>query len=501
MHSKLKRKFFSPESEKFYAFALFSAIYWYLKLPTLHLHLPYLDDGETLYHALSILEGKVPYLEDITHHNIGYVIPFVILGLLFNVSASLIPMIGFLVHTVTALILSRIARISFSFPLSLCVGALSVSAAEPWVLGLFPLYFVALLLVAVWWYGLDYRIHLRSSSLFLASLLSGFAFLVDQRGVILILIPLFAIIRLKRLRQFPLLIAGVASLPLFTLVVFYLLGALIPWYEQTLVYPFIYRSAEGGVFGAAYTLITSIVFAQAPLLTIVGSVGFFLSFRDFFSKEFSLDLSLSVLISAALIASLGGRSLPYYAIPFYPLLAFYSAFLALTLNRFSRKGPFLITLPVIFTLAEATNLRTDDAVRNYRGDGSREIVSRIMSEDPLRTKSLLVWGYHPDIYIFTQRTSPLGFSDRILIHPDQGVTSPDGRLRSIYPKYQKRFIDSFLKDPPWFIALTSKDSLLSSPSDKFVKEQLHQFYEEILAVKGEDLTGKSTHYFLYRKKL
>ena len=92
------------------AFVVFTALYAVLRVPIWHLDLPHHDDGETLYHALAMLHGLVPYRDDLNHHFMGYVVPYVMASKVFGFGPGIIKLVALITQVGTACGLYLCAR-------------------------------------------------------------------------------------------------------------------------------------------------------------------------------------------------------------------------------------------------------------------------------------------------------------------------------------------------------------------------------------------------------
>ena len=484
---------------------LLTVTYLTLKFPLFSPWLYYYDDGETLYHAFSILSGRIPYRDDITHHFVGYVLLFVILGKFFGISTILIPVVGALNQIASSYLLYRTLRLLTTPVRSLAGALLLLSAREPWVLSFFPLYQVNLLMVALWYLTLKSVVDHRPYLLKLAALIAGFAFICDQRALILILIPLTGAYLLRsklsandRWNIFLL----YATPPTVSLLLLKLYGALPSFVEQTIIYPHLYRSGgtAGGIVAHQLELHAPL-FSQTPLLVVFAALGIvsLVLRRATLHRPIPRGAVLAACIPAVAIPLVGGRGFDYYTIPYLPLLSALAVWsLDLLPKGVRSSGVALLFVPPLLSLCSTHSLYRSDQIRNYYGDGAKDLVQFFEREDPLRQASVYIWGYRPDLYIYLQRLSPNRFVNRQFIHPDAGIADPLARVRYVYPDYEEEFLRLFSTTPPDYLVVFSRPPSLTSHADDVVSQRLPILYKKLYSNTFQCLTGESCTFDIYR---
>ncbi|MCB0318395.1 MAG: hypothetical protein KDD56_06525, partial [Bdellovibrionales bacterium] len=161
-----------------------------MKLPIQAQAILHYDDAETLYHVLSMRYGRVPHLEDASHHSLGYILPFYLLSFFFGFSEFLLRQSAFIIQALAALGVFLTVRIYQKRDSALITSLLFLSAREPWVNAFYPQYIFNLIFVWVL-YFLVTDIHANRFKLSrYAFLLCGIGFVFDQRLLFLTILPL-----------------------------------------------------------------------------------------------------------------------------------------------------------------------------------------------------------------------------------------------------------------------------------------------------------------------
>jgi hypothetical protein len=491
------------------ALIFFAALYVLLKLPTVSPWILFIDDGETLYHALSILAGRVPYRDDISHHFLGYVLPFVIGGAVFNVTPYLLTILISLNQVGSAFILYRTANLFVPRRSALISGALVLSAREPWVISFFPLYEVSFALTVIWYFSLRSMRENSVRDLSYAWLSTGVALLLDQRAVFVVAAPLAATLFLRknlRPRHHLRFLISLLSPPSAALLFLYLTDALVPFIEQTIIYPLHFRT--GGALGSSMleslASIHKPLVEETPLLLFFGVLG---GLAIVFTRAEKLGISrvaLAVTLSPAVfIPLLGGRNFSYYTITWLPLLSLLAIWsidaIPASLSMLRNLWRKVLWFPVVVALILSVKLFFSREVLNYSGDGVNEVVDIIEREDPGHAKSVFVWGYRPDYYVYAKRLSPFPFVNRQMIHPDAQIEDASLREAHVYPKYEKKLLNLLSSNPPDYIIQYILRPELSSETDKAVSKLLTQKYSRLSVVAKPSLGGETGTFEVYKR--
>lgn len=491
--------------------AILGLVYYFLRLPTSQLPLAFYDDGEILYHVLAALKGLIPYKDDINHHFLGYILPYIALSKITGFSPELARSMGFVNQITLGLGVFLILRISFGYWWSLLGGLLALSAREPWVLGTFvqyqiALYFVYVLLLAL--KGLQ-----RQSIYFLYSsaVLAGFALLADQRALLIAPLPICAYFLLRKKwswSEFCILKSSYLIFPFTAVLFLYHHNALVPFLEQTLIYPFKYRIGNKDAFDKIWDIfvIHKYLFSLTPFLLVAGCLGV-VSILYFFKKNSDLERACNklLLISFPLVfimSSLGGRDFDYYTIFWLPILAIAaihsSSWLPLLRTPLKIALKALLTAPILFSLLAVPNNIPSQA-SSLPDDGINEIVSYLKSNMEDRD-TIYVWGYRLDLYVRLGRVSSSPFASRISINPDEQVLGQD-REKNIDPKYQQLFFQQFKSSPPTYLVLFRREGHphFDSPADAFIHQTIESgAYRHELKVEKKDFLGKTCTFEIYK---
>ncbi|MEZ4754636.1 MAG: hypothetical protein R3A13_10090 [Bdellovibrionota bacterium] len=238
---------------QFYCFAIFLAYYYILKLPIQADPLLHYDDAEALYHTLALIKGKIPHLEDATHHSFGYVLPFFFLSKIFGFSEYLLRHSALLIQPLTALAIFLSVRCYQNRLVALLCGLLYLSAREPWVNAFYPQYLMNFV-IAWMFFALTKWIRTRQDKHLLAAfLIAGLGLIIDQRLLALVLVPSTALAlentslggwhRAKPILSLKALVIWIFPITIWIL---YLAAnsALSSYLEQTFIYPLTHRSAS-----------------------------------------------------------------------------------------------------------------------------------------------------------------------------------------------------------------------------------------------------------------
>ena len=469
------------------SFLLLSS-YLLFKLPVLHIPILFYDDGEMMYHAFAVSEGLIPYRDTHSHHFLGYIIPIILSGKLFGFSPELLRQMGVIFQVITGLgifiLVSRFASKGWS----LFAAILYISAREPWVNG-FPIQYELNLLIILILLFID-RKHFT-----MAALISGVAFIFDQRALALIALPLAAMaspdFKLKSIFKF---IVWYLIPPLATFIWLYANGALLAFWEQTFIFPSKYRvgsfslwdSIVQGFFLHRYLLTTT------PWLFGLALAGYAALFDNSIKRVLSPELRKALIIAPFILfamAGVGGRDYDYYTVIWLPVLSvlagvcFYYAASASNAFRLSTAAITIvgIFLPYFYSLA----LLQTDYFKDFSSDGSAETASFVKSQmGP--DDSIFVWGYRMDLYIRIGQPAPFPEASHLFIHPDGAIKK--SRWKHIAPKYEYEFFQRIIEKMPTFLIKFTRDEEpgVDSPANKLVSKLLETEYQKVFEIERRD---------------
>ncbi|MDZ4784543.1 MAG: hypothetical protein SGJ02_00555, partial [bacterium] len=69
------------------------------------------DLTQTIYNAREILAGRVPYLDIVTHHFIGYLLPFVVVNLFFDLTPPVLWSMCLVFNLINALLIYKSVKL------------------------------------------------------------------------------------------------------------------------------------------------------------------------------------------------------------------------------------------------------------------------------------------------------------------------------------------------------------------------------------------------------
>jgi hypothetical protein len=477
-------------------FLLFFVLYSLLRLPVLSLGIPYYDDGDTLYHAFSILSGRVPYRDDIGHHFFGYLLPFVLYGKLFPLDEWSFFWIAGLHQSLTALFVFLIGKEFAGRSFAVLSSLLVLAAREPWVIGFYQQYQTNTLMVMIWYLSLkainDPKAGDRSLSL--AFLVAGLAFVFDQRALLMSITPVVAWVLLFRRDSVILLRAA----PMFYFVVpivgvLYLLknDALTPFVEQTFKFPLLFRTGQSSLLDQLLTCLTlhRHILSTTPVLLLFAMLGVIPLLRTRGRGEQVLILSFA--LSVFLMTLLGGRDYEYYTVPWIPFMGLAS--LGLVHWRLFQ-GPVLSkTLPALFfspVLLSYIQLIENFPTKKDPGDGVSE-VAQFLKMSMNSEDTVYVWAYRLDLYVQANKLSYFPEANRMMIHPDHAIVHSEERRKHVFPKYDERFRQRLEAAPPSYLVTFTRDDVppLWSAADDAVRTTLSRRYDKVFEVQRRNFRG------------
>jgi len=496
-------------------FTLFTSFYIF-KFPISHIPIAFYDDGEMLYHAYNISKGGVPYLDDHSHHFLGYVIPFLAWGKIFGYTPELIRHYSFFSQIVTSLIIFLIARRFTSFVWSFVAAILYISAREPFVCG-FPIqYEINSLIVLIYFSILKLLENKNNFWLYIAFLISGIGFSFDQRALLLVTIPILTL----SLQSIPssqkfltFLKGGLAFLIIPSFLLFYLWqnGAMQSFIEQTIYFPSQLRIGSFSywtIFLSAINL-HHFLFDSSIWLTCIGFLGYISILLGKEELPFLNPIFRKVLILSPfllfIMAGMGSRDYDYYTVVWLPLLAILSIFSVIILQKRSWRYQamlFLILLSAILpSYFNSVGLSHSKEIKEQGSDGIDE-VSEYLIQNLSPQDSVYIWGYRMDLYVRIKKLSHYPFTNQIMINPDRKITGK-ARASHIYKKYEEIFLKNLSESTPSIIIIASRDvdPNLPSPSENAIEKLILENYRLIHRVEKNDFRNGSSIFEVYRQKV
>lgn len=511
----------SPERNSFWvevarsAFVLIvlAALYSFYKSPIKNLVLSYYDDGETLYHTMSILMGKIPYLEDTNHHFMGYIAPFVWFGKLFGFSPSLTYQMAFINQIFSGLGVYLCLRFFVPWKLALLGGALVISQREPWVHAFYVQYQINLLLIFIVYFSLRFLNSNSISTLSIVGLLAGALATFDQRALHFVGVPwlLLVLFGRKAFTVKHVISAACSILAPISLALIYLWknAAFEAFIQQTLIFPSKYRiggKTLANLIADAVQLHKPLLFGT-PLLLIFSFLGFIYLIKSILPKHAESSQRTPAIFLALLfpffgiMPLMGSRDYEYYTITWLPYLSIIAMLSPLLLAKAStltvRTYTALIAAPIVLACLGSSKALVENPFGEYRGDGVNEVVE-FLNKNMAAEETLYVWGYRPDIYVRLKRLSAYPFATTIFFHPDQMITT--NREKHIYPEYEQRFLSLLQSNPPTYVVVFNRSKVLESPSPSQQRlfEVLASDYREAFDISKKDHAGELCSFKVYK---
>lgn len=481
----------------------------FLRLPHSMIPWSYYDDAEGVYHAFSIASGRLPYLEDATHHFLGYTLPYLLLAPFTGFSFELVRISALLHISLTGLFTYLGCR-SFTRPfVSLVAALLVVSAGQPETAGFYIQFELNLILSAILCCLLWHTVSSRDSLLKIASFLLGLLICYDQRMVVYLpLIPILLLWQCNFGRAFfrnfilefvlPFIVA-----PLAGFLYLFCSGIINEFIFQVYTYPREYRIGSLNFFSVIYEGIRShwFLLEKTPIFTGAAIAGCLAiakkSIRNFRAAQ-KLILLLTLVLSI-FPPLFGGRYYEYYVVTYYPVFGILAG--AGILLLFSIRKSIGITyylllfLQPLFAMILAYSLLRYDHFLEFSGDGNKEVAA-YLQENAEVDDQIFVWGYRPDIYLLIGRTSPSRFVNQMMIHPDGNLTQEEQALH-VVPKYLEEFKKWWCMSPPNFVVTFNENDMSSSLAQQFVMGQLKNHYHPTFNTRKLDASKREIRFKIY----
>ena len=527
---------------------IYSFLYYIYKLPIQDFRLGFNDDSETLYHTLNIYLGKTPYLDDYSHHFLGYILPFYLVAKLDGFSYTVYEYVRNINQISSGILMFFVLKeIKFNYLLCLLGGSILISVREPWVLGFFQQYQINFLTLIILIFTLKYFNTKYNNYIYTAFFFSGVAFTWDQRALLLIFIPSITIFynyflssqtppfqSIKRL-----VLSYVKGIliyliwPIFSLYYLYHNGAYQKFIEQTIIFPFFHRSGSKTIYEIIVDTfhIYEYLITGSPILFLISLFGFILlifvflrSYKkndnkiineDSFFKKISIFiknlkdkekiffLTIFLLIPSILMPILGGRNFENYSITVFPVLTIFYVY---GIDLFSKNKDFIFkfilgilsVIPILLSLQNSINNLPSN---KYTGDGIYETVDYLNNNLTTRD-NIFVWGYRLDVYVYLAKLGAFPFANQILIHPDNTIVDEENRKKHVYTKYEEEFNDLINNHKPRFIILFERENspLRSSKSDILIRKIVDKDYILKRKFEKKDFKDKECIFQIYEIK-
>lgn len=498
----------------------FGLWFWFLKLPLEGTPVIFWDDGETLYHALALVQGQVPYRDDHTHHFVGYALPVAALTALWGFDIEVLRTAWAINQAILGLCVTLALFMIVPRTYAIIGGLLALSAREPYVISFFPLAQVSMwycVVISLCVYALKTQ-RLRAASL--ASIAAGIAFICDQRGLFLSILPCVTLCLIEK-RSFRSKAASTGRIALgmggFILPALLALlwlaahDALLPFFEQTYIFPKYYRIGSFSFLEVIQIGLAAheYLIDQSPILLcfgILGALALVQRARTVALSTFEQDSTTLIfwaVVPPFLTPFPGARDFDYYTLLWLPYLAILAAqmvhLVPLVRARTATLIPWALCTPLLFSLISTLHLLNYQVP--YQGDGVQETVA-FLRREMKADDTLYVWGYRLDIYTELERTSALPFVNRLMILPDFEVSTTRDRSQHVYPKYENMFLESFPKILPTYLVtfVFKKREFASTPAQELVNTTIALKYEKVFEISKSDFQESASDFVVYRLK-
>ncbi|MCO6430985.1 MAG: hypothetical protein J5J00_09000 [Deltaproteobacteria bacterium] len=423
------------------------------------------DLAETIYHAKEFTLGRLPYTEIFSHHFLGYVIPFWIVDEVFRLGTTEVFVMQWAYHMLsTMLVYCIVKNISGDFRFA-ALGAFASSTA-----GWFPLFFGTTFNYQAYSIPLIYAVtyliltSFRADSrvrLGLAAAIQSFLVMGDQRCLVFLLLFSAAFSELKKLAVLGSTLASFLAPLLVALCYLVYTDAISQFFEQTILFPIFYRNAtfDGGGIREGIALLS--VGVSSEPFACAGFFGMAVMLLREKSGRIKV-LLLALIVSSGIYVLSGGRFFPnYMQVMMAPLL------LGAVLFPFYLKSshlPMRAGFILILILAVSSFWRVMGVDYRSRDAGILREISSVVSQNSSPGENVLVWGYCPQVYVFSNRFSTF---------KDMGLITFAGGLFHIAPPGQHeygrqlmhQFEEHIRSEPPRLIIIA--DELHGNVGQKF----------------------------------
>ncbi len=385
-------------------------------LPMLAADAATVDLGETIYNSRQILSGKVPYLEIVSHHFMGYLFLFVLLSFFMNLTPAVLWGVCILFNLLNALLIFKTVMLIADRRAAI-VGAL-ITVTLGWFWG---------------WHGMtfnlqSYLLPFLNATIYLlvracqfssrksisaAAFLLGLLLLMDQRIVVftpLLLVPLFGGLGIWQIGRKLLALTPFFLLPMTCLILLWQLGAMQEFFEQTILAPLYARNCRNPYTAEMLSNLFSWGIASERSAVILSSIGLVL-IAIYEQRSWIKALVFIGTLSALIYTALGGRDYPNYLLLLAPTSLLSIALLDRIIRvRFEILAQlFSLVLGLLILNASSISLKyylqhgrfTYPFDNRAIKESAQFLNARLKPEE-----KILVWGYAPSIYNLTGTFSP-----------------------------------------------------------------------------------------------
>lgn len=424
-------------------------------LPLLSFDAASIDLTQSVYNTREILAGRIPYLEIVSHHFMGYLLPFVMVNLFLDLTPTVLWSMCIIFNLINALILYHSIKLVTSQNVAR-LGALA-TVSLGWFWGWQGMTFnvqsniLPLLNLAIY-----FLIHACTTdskrSGILCALFLGLSFIADQRMLVfapLLLLPIWHNNWWRKKQIICSLGVSYIFAPLLALTLLWSLGAWDSFIEHTIKFPLQSRNCSNPyALQMLQDLLSWGVASERPTV-VIATIGFLLTL--FYEKRTWLKIFFIYGLFAALLYSLlGQRDYPNYLLLFAPfaLLLLCMALHLIKLRFSALILPLtLLILALIVRAAAISPIYYSKSGRYLYPFDNRAVKETVafIKEHRKKSEEVLVWGYAPAIYNFSSTLSPF---------KDVGLLSVTGANFFTYDSSEQCYLPEMVAE---FEALMSKN--------------------------------------------
>lgn len=466
------------------------------------------DLAETVYHARELSLGRIPYRDIYSHHFLGYLLPFWLLDITTGITAESLFALQVCMQLIMTVAISRAARaLTGSKDAGLLALLAGVTVGWVPVFGglLFNYQSYEIPLVAgLFALTVSLTETVSKKRLALASLLFGLMISFDQRlGLFgLLFLPL-----LPRIGFRDTLLCGalpglaLLAMPLLALCA---LGAGHDVIEQTIIFPFFRRNAtmSTSMWQTGCDLLTEALRVEPAVW--LGGLGILLLLA---AKSITAEKRILVLLLAT--ASIGyvfagGRYFPNYLVILTPsvVLGIASIPFAFSLGEqgLVQRGAAL-SLSALLIVYGAKTLKQGSLAEPAHTLGA---LAHMVSKSSQPNDDLLVWGYCPQLYVYSNRFTTFRDMGLITFAASLFHQAPLGKSNAV-PEMLESFRAYIEHTPPRTVVMvatrsahwtTGSGCIYASKEDEralglgFFREKVDSEYDEVgFAIDAESTIG------------
>jgi hypothetical protein len=424
------------------------------------------DVAEGLYHVREFHLGRIPYKDIYNHHFLGYLLPLYFIEFLMPINAFIMGILAICFNVLTAFFNFKTASLISSKNTARITALISVTFGwfSGWDGHVFNLQsFIILPLSLLIFMILKASLLRCSTSFYLSAFVFSIILTFDQRNIffiLLLILPFLTTQKFRTLRYFTLFSLVSTAIPMFFLALFWHWETLENFFDATFIYPFIYRNF--GLADPLYLRLKTLFWNAAKIesfATISATIGFI--FLLLFEKRRIVKLLIITgLLSCFAYASTGGRVYGNYVLVFAPFIAILISLAGYYPLLSPSKSPWkkmpIILLCVIIASYSSTRLFHLFTSNSFiqEPESISLTAGKFISSVSKKDADILVWGYKPEIYLYSDRFSSFDEIGLISI-AGANFSSKEKKFQGINPKREAAFKSYLKKSPPDFFVYYS----------------------------------------------